>query len=321
MLKFVSKVSANILQTEVNSLKSSLRTLKFWMKSDDSSNKSVIKTGEKVSLAYYSLDPDYLRSNKPNPIVMYHSLFTSKDIYQNSVRDLAQQTGRAVYLLDIRNHGESPHSSAEESALNQISKDVIDFMDEFGLNKAILVGYGVGSLAMLYTSLLFKDRVEKVVAIDIMTKDLPLMSTKLIDRMLFTVSAMPQYIGLSNARLIAKQQLSRYFRDKILLQYILMNLRQDSNGFIKWRFNLPVIRQLVIKGIDRSINFEGLFDGPALIVSGKYGSMTANNYTKLKELFPNSKFDFYQRFRHYLQNERPKQLIDILTRFIGKPEN
>ena len=313
----ISKSSKNL--REFVCFKQFCHSLKFWSKSNDSS-KAVVKTNGKVSLAYYSLDPHYLTSNKLNPIIIYHSLLASKEMFQNSVKELAQKTGRIVYLLDMRNHGESPHTSFESSHLNQISKDVIDFMDEFGINKAILIGHGVGSLAMLRTSLLFNEKVDKVVAIDIMSMNLPIKGPKLVDRMLFIVSALPQYISLSNARLIAKQRLSRYFADKILLHYILLNLTQDTNGFIKWRFNLPVIRQIVIKGIDRSMTYDNQFSGDVLILSGKYGTMTANNYTQLKQSFPNSKFDFYHRFRHYLHNEKPKQLVNVLTRFIGKAD-
>ena len=152
--------------------------------------------------------------------------------------------------------------------------------------------------------------------------DLVQFGTGLLDKMVFAVSMLPKNMSLSSARLIVKGQLNRYFRDKSLLHFILMNLTEDINGSIKWRFNLPVIRQMVIKGIDRSMIADKQYSGDVLIVSGKYGSMTANNYSKLKQWFPRSKFEFYQRLKHFLHSERQKQFVNVLTKFIGhKPKS
>lgn len=293
----------------------SLRGFKLWNTVTNSSN-SLEKVGQKLSLAYYSFDPSYLNEDKPNPIILYHGLFTSKDMYQNIVKPLSQQTGRIVYLLDMRNHGESPHSIIDNSDLKTMANDVNDFMSEFKINKAVLIGHGVGSRAMLQMSLLYENKVEKVVAIDVSPVSFPLIGTKVTDIMLFTVASLPRNIGLSHARLIVKGQLGRFFRDKILLQYILMNLKINENGFVKWRFNLPVIKESLERGIVTKMSFDNQYSGEVLVICGKYGLVTAQDYNDLKNAFPNAKFNFSQRFRHFINCEQPKKLLKVLVEFV-----
>ena len=158
MLRSTNYLFRHFLNETPSLAKVTCRPFKFWSRSTNANNSSnsIAKTDDKLSLAYYSLDPHYLTANKPDPIIMYHSLLTSKDMYQNSVKQLAELTGRTVYLLDMRNHGESPHADINNSDLNVVAKDVIDFMDENKLKKAALVGHGVGSLAMLRASLLVR---------------------------------------------------------------------------------------------------------------------------------------------------------------------
>jgi len=249
-----------------------------------------------------------MSEDKPNPIVIYHGLFTSKDMFQDIVKPLSQTTGRTVYLLDMRNHGQSPHSKLDKSDLKTMANDVNNFMDELNINKAVLVGHGIGSRAMLQMALLFGHKVEKVAAIDISSENLSLIPGPKVTEITFRVASLPKSIGLSDARLTAKQHLSRYLHDQIQLQYILMNLKIDENQFIKWRFNLPVIQKLLNGGVMSLISFsDNSYSGEVLVVCGKYGLVTAQDYNQLKNAFPNAKFNFDQNFRPFInakQNQK-----------------
>ncbi|XP_054153162.1 protein ABHD11-like [Oppia nitens] len=304
----------------------SCRHFKFWGKKSQNnksnSTNSLSQDKSKTSLSYYSLDPKYLSKDKEIPILMYHHMFTSKDMYQTIVKTLAEKTGRTIYLLDMRNHGESVHSGVDHSDINFIAKDVRDFMDEFKIDRAVLAGHGVGGLAMLRMSLLFGNRVDKVIAFDMTPVDQILFGSRVVDRMYYIVSALPNNINVSYARLIVKENLSRYFRDKTLLMHILMNLKKQPNGYVKWTFNLPVIRQLLIKGIDRLNIYDNKYSGNVWIVNGKHSSMTANNYSKLKESFPNSTFKFEKHFHQLsLHPSKSQQFVNTMISFINKQSN
>lgn len=55
-----------------------------------------------------------------------------------------------AYLLDLRNHGESPH--ANSMGISEMADDVIRFMDEVSLEKANILGHSLGGKVLMETS-------------------------------------------------------------------------------------------------------------------------------------------------------------------------
>lgn len=79
------------------------------------------------------------------PIIILHGLFGNKLNNRSIGRNLNKKLGRDVYLLDLRNHGTSPHSSIHNYAA--MSEDVRHFIAKHQLNTdggPIIVGHSMG---------------------------------------------------------------------------------------------------------------------------------------------------------------------------------
>lgn len=96
-----------------------------------------------VELAYHSFEK-VNESRLLTPIVVLHGLYGSLRNFRNFGRELFKQVKptRKVYLLDARNHGESPHTRSHRYE-DQVG-DLLQFFEQHKINRAILLGHNMG---------------------------------------------------------------------------------------------------------------------------------------------------------------------------------
>ena len=56
-----------------------------------------------------------------------------------------------VYVLDMRNHGDSPHVS--EMTFDLMARDTVRFLEERDIEKTVLLGHSLGGSSAMYTTL------------------------------------------------------------------------------------------------------------------------------------------------------------------------
>lgn len=100
------------------------------------------------------------------PIVFVHGLFGCKSNTRSVSRALARDLDRDVYCVDLRNHGDSPHTAAH--TYPALAADLEHFMDRQGLARAVLVGHSMGAKAVMAVALRPRGRelVAGLVAVD-----------------------------------------------------------------------------------------------------------------------------------------------------------
>ncbi|KAH9399064.1 hypothetical protein TYRP_018451 [Tyrophagus putrescentiae] len=205
---------------------------------------------EKLSLSYYSYKPEYLMEKeevqpKP-PIIALHGLYTSKAYFYDLAASLAMRLRRQVFLLDLRNHGESPWNGSTlnsssgvrqqfdgKASLAMLSHDLVHFMDEFAIPKALLLGYGLGGRAVIQCAQLNEPRIEKLITVDI-SQDGP------------NSGGGGDSASLTYVRLVMKEILRGQVKSPVILKFLLDGIRLDSqSGQYVWRFNARVLEQML----------------------------------------------------------------------------
>ena len=73
-----------------------------------------------------------------SPLLIQHGLFGTKENWKTVAKEVNFITKRAVYSLDARNHGESPHSKDMTFAL--MAKDVEHFCKQSNYEKISFMG-------------------------------------------------------------------------------------------------------------------------------------------------------------------------------------
>lgn len=100
------------------------------------------------------------------PLIIMHGVFGMGDNWQSLGRKWAQDF--EVHLLDMRNHGKSPH--AEEFSYELMSEDLLEYMDDRQMDKAFIIGHSMGGKTAMLFSVLNPDRVSKLIIADIAPK-------------------------------------------------------------------------------------------------------------------------------------------------------
>lgn len=93
-----------------------------------------------VPLAYFKVTSDSVDFNK-TPLLIFHGLFGLKANWRSISNQLANTTQRAVYSIDLRNHGDSPHVDGELSDIATMASDIDLFLERTYLSQAILLGH------------------------------------------------------------------------------------------------------------------------------------------------------------------------------------
>ena len=98
-----------------------------------------------------------------SPLIIIHGLYGSSDNWLTIGKELARDF--EVYLVDLRNHGNSPHTDRHSYALMKL--DLIEFLDRHDIEKAVLIGHSMGGKVAMVFALEFPERITSLVVIDI----------------------------------------------------------------------------------------------------------------------------------------------------------
>eukprot|EP00842_Homolaphlyctis_polyrhiza_P003925 jgi/Hompol1/4533/HPOL_000946-RA len=95
-----------------------------------------------VPLSHTIVEPPPQNDKFPNnPVVILPGLFGSKQNWRSLSKALAQQLGTKVAALDLRNHGESPHSQVHD--YKSMANDVSAFVASQGWLSADVIGHSM----------------------------------------------------------------------------------------------------------------------------------------------------------------------------------
>ena len=151
---------------------------------------------------------------KGTPVILMHGFLGSGSNLMKLANALSKD--RVVFLVDLRNHGNSPHD--EVMGYEVMAKDVYELCLLEKINKVQLLGHSMGGkVAMLFTHL-FPEKVDRFVVEDIAPKKYKESYRPLI-KALFQ-------INLKNlkTREQANQLLSHTISNKMLCSFLLKNL-------------------------------------------------------------------------------------------------
>lgn len=102
----------------------------------------------------------YIEQGQGKPLIMLHGNGESCDYFEHQIPCFSKEY--RVIALDTRGHGHSPRGE-KPFTIKQFAEDLHDFMDEKGIEKAILLGFSDGGNIALTFALKYPERVEKMI--------------------------------------------------------------------------------------------------------------------------------------------------------------
>jgi pimeloyl-ACP methyl ester carboxylesterase len=241
-----------------------------------------------------------------SPLLIVHGLFGSADNWGTLAKKLA--INHTVYLIDLRNHGRSPHS--ELMTYDLMADDLFNLINDEEIHNPVLLGHSMGGKAALEFSKKYPNVLRKLIIADIGIKSYP-MHHDVILKGLKNVN-----LNLINTRNTAQQALSEFVKEVGIQQFLLKNLYWIEKGKLAWRMNLSVIAENIheilkeIK-VDKT-NIQTLF------LRGELSDyILEEDYSELFNKFPNSEIKTIVNAGHWLHAENPKDFFKEVNDFIS----
>lgn len=253
---------------------------------------------------------------KLHNLIVMHGLFGNKMNFR-SLSKRPEMSGNAdVYLLDLRNHGESFHS--DSMTIAESSRDVIEFMDKLGLEKAVIFGHSLGGRIGMQVAFDIPDRVEGLVIGDVAPVDYSTYNLSNNDLIKFMDEMDLAGLGKKDA---VKQKLQEFLQNKMtVVDFLMTNIIEDSQGRPRWRINLPVLRKDYIEYTGFVPRESARYLGPVSVIYGTQSEfMPPSCFPVFKKYFPN--IDLQKDFKpieagHWIHFVDPELFLKYMAEFI-----
>ena len=241
------------------------------------------------------------------PIIILHGLFGSSDNWLTLGKILGET--HRVYMLDARNHGQSPRSEIFD--YNSMAADLKEFMDDHSIINPILIGHSMGGKTVMQFALNYPDSFLKMIVVDIAPKFYPVHHTMILQG-LATVD-----LKTLKSRTEANDVLKRFEENEGVRQFLLKNLwrNPEKNNEFDWRLNVPVIAKN-IDVIGFELSNEKAVEKPVLFIRGSESHYIQDeDERKIWELFPDYELITIEDAGHWVQADKPKEFLQIVQRF------
>jgi esterase len=256
---------------------------------------------EAVALAY-----EELGSEHPVPLIILHGFFASSRNWRKIAERLSSTYH--VYVLDMRNHGLSPHHAVMDYP--SMTADVLRFMDGHALTTAHVMGHSMGGKIAMWLALNHPKRMGKLIVVDIAPKSYTHNFDKTIQALIDLPLAEIQH------RKQAETILAKSIPELDYRQFLLQNLTLNDGGY-HWRIDLAVFMRTAPKIIAFPEIQEGLaYTGEVLFVAGANSSYLTQKDTL--HLFPNAIFNTIADAGHWLHVQQPEVFVEVVENFLQR---
>ena len=241
-----------------------------------------------------------------NPLLIIHGLFGSADNWGTLAKKFA--TNNTVYLIDLRNHGRSPHST--EMNYDIMADDLNELISDENILNPILLGHSMGGKAALQYAEKYPNVLKKLIVADIGIKQYPMHHDVIISG-LKNVD-----LNIIQSRSEATKKLGEYVKEFGIQQFLLKNLYWIEKGQLAWRMNLNVIAEKIheiLKEIKINKN-----ETETLFLRGELSNyILEDDFEDILKAFPNGEIKTIEGAGHWLHAENPSSFYKKVVNFIN----
>ncbi|MFD2512765.1 alpha/beta fold hydrolase [Pontibacter locisalis] len=250
----------------------------------------------------------YKEMGHGQPLLILHGLFGTLDNWATLAKRLAEHYN--VFLVDLRNHGRSPHS--EQHDYDAMADDVLRLVDELKIPTPAIMGHSMGGKVAMKYALKYPTRITKLIVVDIAPKAYPPHHDEIIDAL--------QSVDLSSAtsRGEIDEQLAIHISSEDVRLFLMKNLYRKEDNTFGWRMNLDAIEKNYEK-IAAGITADVPFKKHALFIKGGKSRYIKQEdvYGCIEHLFTLVEVETIPEAGHWVHAEAPDQVYDLVTTFLS----
>ncbi len=243
-------------------------------------------------------------------VIILHGLFGISDNWVTIGRRMAEKY--EVFILDQRNHGQSPHS--ETFNYYALVDDLYEFIEDHGIVNPVIMGHSMGGKVAMNFALEHSSKVDKLVVVDMSIREYKARKQH--------IEIIEALLSVDFMKIKSRAEVERIVSQKVesprIKQFVLKNLYRINSNTFGWRINVKAIYDS-LEYIFEGINSPYTFDKPSLFIKGELSDyILGEDYELIKNNFPKAQFQTIIGASHWVHAEKPDELCDTFIRFMEK---
>ena len=240
------------------------------------------------------------------PLLILHGLFGSSDNWGTLGKKFSKNN--SVYLIDLRNHGRSPHSN--EMTYSDMANDLLELIKDESIISPTILGHSMGGKVALMFAKNYPEYLEKLIIADIGLKAYPMHHEEILKGL--NSIDLEKTISRSQAQEVIKDHISNLG----IQQFLLKNLYWIEKGKLAWRMNLKQI-EINIEEILKEINIENSKLNTLFLRGEMSNYILKEDFQDIKAAFPNGEIKTIKNVGHWLHAENPNEFYKLVDEFIS----
>ncbi|MEC9022452.1 MAG: alpha/beta fold hydrolase [Pseudomonadota bacterium] len=242
------------------------------------------------------------------PIIILHGLLGSGRNWASIAKKISAQGWQAI-TIDLRNHGESPHS--DQMAYPLLAQDIEEVISSLNLEKPIVLGHSMGGKVAMALALTKPRSVGGLIIVDIAPRQYVKSNEYFIEEMLAL------NLKVVKNRSHADKLLAERVKDSVFRSFLLQNLYASDQGY-QWRPNLRGI----LENMPALMGFpfdphQALYRGPVLCITGDKSEYFENaDKILFREFFPRASNVTIKGASHWVHADRPEIFFLSVLNFL-----
>lgn len=252
----------------------------------------------------------YRTFGEGQPVIILHGIFGISDNWVTIGRRLAEKF--EVFILDQRNHGQSPHSDT----FNYFSmvEDLYEFIEDHQLTNPILIGHSMGGKVAMNFALEHPHRVDKLIVVDMSVRHYPLRQQHM--------DVLNAMMSIDFDEISTREEVEKIItpivKSRKVSQFVLKNLYRIGKSRLAWRINVEAIYNS-LENVFEGVETPYTSDIPALFIKGELSDyILEEDYEMISKKFPNAQFTTINNASHWVHADAPDELCMQFSKFLAK---
>ena len=241
------------------------------------------------------------------PLIILHGFLGSLDNWRSVSKKLSASS--KVYSLDLRNHGDSPHSAIMNYSI--MVHDLQEFYADQRIPEAHLLGHSMGGKVAMQFTLENPTLVNKLIVVDIAPKPYPASQRALLQAFRDLDLSKFQSFGEIDIALAPA------IKKPALRSFLLKNLARDSVRGFRWKINLDAL----ITNYDeltKNIPVREPSIKPCLFIRGGQSKYIQDeDLPMIERWFPEAQIATIQSAGHWVQADAPAEFLRLVEDFLA----
>ncbi len=252
----------------------------------------------------------YRQMGEGQPVIILHGIFGISDNWVTIGRRIAEEF--EVFILDQRNHGQSPHSSTFN--YYALVDDLFEFIEDHQLINPIIIGHSMGGKVAMNFALDNPAKVDKLIVVDISTRHYAARQ----EHMEIVRSMLSVNFDHVTSRNEVEEIISASVKSPRIRMYIMKNLYRIGKNRLSWRLNVKDIYEN-IEDVFEGINSPYTFEKPSLFIKGGNSDYIIDeDIDPILKNFPLAQFKTIEGASHWVHADKPDELCAYFSEFLNK---